>query len=105
MHGSTREKVKWIVEDMKERILSTKIVASHAMQVRGEEVLFVHSGLRSAYLSYLERSLGSKTLTAQQISVHLNQLLARAVYECQSFACSLQDEAFEAGKDRGGSRE
>jgi hypothetical protein len=95
--------VKIIVDKLREGIMSGAVVGSFVYKIGEQSVIYTHSGLRPEYLNYLKKKIGSTA--PDDIVAHINGLLFNAVKNCKSYQCSLEDETFEAGEDRGGSRE
>jgi hypothetical protein len=77
-------------------------VGSYVLNVNGESIIYTHSGLRPAYLEYLKSKIGS--VDAKSIAAYVNSKLYDAVKRCKHYRCIFDEETFEAGEDRGGSR-
>lgn len=92
-------KVKMLTKKMRDDILSGSVVAAFLMHIHNVPILFTHAGIRPAFHQYLQR----KSITSpDDITSHLNTLLLGAMKKCSVIPCSFDNEAFEAGKDRGG---
>lgn len=61
------------------------------------------SGFRPEYLAYV-KSTSSKE-TPEELSEHINSLIVSSIANCPGYECIFEDEAFQAGKERGGRRE
>jgi hypothetical protein len=63
-------------------------------------IMFVHAGFRDSFLKYIMKKFNIST--PKDISLALNNILIDAISKCDSYRCALNDEAFQAGPDRGG---
>ena len=102
LQADTKEKIGSLVDLMKRQILSGELRAAHVVRVHNEPVLFVHAGFRAKYLAYLQQR--SVDITPEGLAEYLNKQLVNKITRCRAAnsACQFDDEAFEAGPERGG---
>lgn len=95
------------MDSMRESILDGRVMASYVHHINNQPILFIHAGLRAAFLSYLKNKQQVDISQPEQIASFVNALLRKRVQQCpaNSYNCELNDETFQAGSDRGGKSE
>ena len=95
---------------MKSSILDGRLIGSYLHHVNDLPLVFVHAGFRPEYLEHVASTADAKTAshksnlpTAPEYLVdHINKLVMASIRECRGYSCLFEDEAFQAGSDRGG---
>jgi hypothetical protein len=100
--ADTIENIVKIVDAMKDGVLKGNVVGSHHLSIRDQDILFTHSGIRPDFFKYLKIYDIENSI---DIAAYINRKLTESIKACgdNNYQCQLDDEVFEAGKDRGGS--
>jgi hypothetical protein len=95
----TEFKVKMLVKKIRDEVLSDAVLGSFLLNLNNVPVLFTHAGIRPTFSAYLSEKNISKP---EQIDAYINMMLKGSLESCTRQPCALEDEVFEAGRDRGG---
>lgn len=95
------EKAKLVVADMKSSILEGTLLVAYSTYYNGIPLLITHAGLRNEMINYINMT------DVDLLSKYINNKLLEVIQKCKDemSKCSFKDEIFQAGRERGGSKD
>lgn len=108
----TEENIKYVMDSMKTNVLNDNVKGAYLHKFMGENLLFVHAGFRTKYITLLNDFLSKNAVNGNILPVtpellveHTNRYLKEAFSKCvvgDYTPCPLDHPIFQAGPDRGG---
>lgn len=100
--ADTKEKVLFIVEALKSRIMNETIQGAYLSQIHPTPLLFIHAGLRTKMINYMVDTM-KIDLSPLGIVSSVNSVTKNEIEYCAPAGpCGFKHELFQAGSERGG---